>query len=144
MTRAKNTLIIELTMEASRLPIQVKGGITREPSLEELITDFIRAQDVRESSRETYRKGLKKFLAWLKDQGITSPDRQTILDYKDALRESGLSSFSISSYIVTVRKFFTWLEATRGLPNIAKGIKGARRTKGFRKDPLTLSQVRSS
>jgi integrase/recombinase XerC/integrase/recombinase XerD len=129
-------------METSRLPVQVKGGITREPSLEELITDFIRAQDVRESSRETYRKGLKKFLTWLRAQGITSPDRQTILDYKDALRESGLSSFSISAYIVVVRKFFTWLEATRGLPNIAKGIKGARRTKGFRKDPLTLPQVR--
>jgi len=124
------------------LPVQVKKEIIREPSFEELITDFIRAQDVRESSRETYRKGLKKFLAWLKARGITSPDRQTILDYKDALRESELSSFSISAYIVVVRKFFTWLEATRGLPNIAKGIKGSRRTNGFRKDPLTLSQVR--
>ena len=126
----------------NHLPVEVKKEIIRELPPEELMADFIKAQDVRESSRETYRKGLKKFLSWLKDRGITTPDRQTILDYKDVLRESGLSPFSVSSYIVAVRKFFTWLEATRGLPNIAKGIKGARRTKGFRKDPFTLSQIR--
>jgi integrase/recombinase XerC/integrase/recombinase XerD len=126
----------------NRLPAKIKGEIVQEPKLEELIDSFIQAQDVRESSRESYRKGLKKFLEWLRARGITSPDRQTILDYKDALRESGLSSFSISAYIVVVRKFFDWLESTRGLPNIAKGIKGAKRTRGFRKDPLTLPQVR--
>ena len=126
----------------NHLPVEVKKEIIRELPPEELMADFIKAQDVRESSREAYRKGLKKFLSWLKDRSITTPDRQTILDYKDVLRESGLSPFSVSSYIVAVRKFFTWLEATRGLPNIAKGIKGARRTKGFRKDPFTLSQIR--
>lgn len=135
-------LIIVLADKMSRLPVHIKKEIIREPSLGELITEFIRAQDVRESSRETYRKGLKKFLTWLRAQGITSPDRQTILNYKDGLKESGLSSFSISGYIVVVRKFFSWLEATRGLPNISRGIKGARRTKGFRKDPLTLRQAR--
>jgi len=126
----------------NRLPAKIKGEIVQGPKLEQLIDSFIRAQDVRESSRESYRKGLKKFLEWLRARGIISPDRQTILDYKDALRESGLSSFSISAYIVVVRKFFDWLESTRGLPNIAKGIKGAKRTNGFRKDPLTLSQVK--
>lgn len=125
------------------LPAPLKpAAIVREPVLDELIGEFIKAQDVRDSSRETYRKGLKKFLTWLKDRGVTAPSRETILEYKDELRESGLSSFSVSSYIVTVRKFFSWLEATRGLPNITKGIKGAKRTRGFRKDPLTLAQVR--
>jgi integrase/recombinase XerD len=125
----------------NQLPAKIDGEIVREPALEDLMDSFIRAQDVRESSREAYRKGLKRFLGWLKNQGITSPDRQTLLDYKGALADSGLSSFSISSYIVVVRKFFAWLEATRGLPNISQGIKGARRTRGFRKDPLTLAQV---
>ena len=124
------------------LPVKVKGELARELQLEELIDNFIQAQDVRPSSRESYRKGLKKFLEWLRARGITNPTRQTILDYKESLKESGLTSFSISSYIVTVRKFFNWLEATRGLPNIAKGIKGATRARGFRKDPLTLGQVR--
>jgi len=124
------------------LPAKVKGEIIRELPLEGLISDFIRAQDVRPSSRESYGKGLRKFLKWLQARGISNPTRETVLDYKESLKESGLSSFSISSYIVTVRKFFNWLEATRGLPNIAKGIKGTKRARGFRKDPLTLSQVK--
>ena len=112
------------------LPAIVKKDLVREPELESFIADFLRAQDVRESSRETYRKGLKRFLTWLHGRGITSPNRETLLEYKDALRDAGLSPLSVSSYIVTVRKFFTWLETTRGLPNIARGIKGARRTRG--------------
>jgi len=124
------------------LPVKVKGELARELPLEELLDNFIQAQDVKPSSRESYRKGLKKFLEWLRARGITNPTRQTILDYKESLKESGLTSFSISAYIVTVRKFFNWLEATRGLPNIAKGIKGAKRARGFRKDPLTLGQVK--
>jgi len=123
------------------LPAIVKKDLIREPELESFIAEFLRAQDVRESSRETYRKGLKRFLTWLQSRGVTSPTRETLLEYKDALRDAGLSPLSVSSYIVTVRKFFTWLETTRGLPNIARGIKGARRTRGFRKDPLTLPQA---
>jgi integrase/recombinase XerC/integrase/recombinase XerD len=123
------------------LPALVKKDLIRETELESFIAEFLRAQDVRESSRETYRKGLKRFLTWLRDRGITNPTRETLLEYKDALRDAGLSPLTVSSYIVTVRKFFTWLESTRGLPNIARGIKGARRTRGFRKDPLTLPQA---
>jgi integrase/recombinase XerC/integrase/recombinase XerD len=123
------------------LPVKLDQAraLVREPVLDELIAAFIKDQDVRESSRETYRKGLKKYLAWQKDRG--APSREAILDYRDELRESRLSSLSVSSYIGPVIKFYAWLEATRGFPNIAKGIKGARRTRGFRKDPLTLAQA---
>lgn len=124
------------------LPVRIEEGIASRLELEEFVSEFVRAQDVRESSRESYRKGLKRFLEWLRAQGITKLTRQTILDYKESLMESGLSPFTISAYIVTVRKFFDWLEATRGFPNIARGVKGPKRAKGFRKDPLTLSQVR--
>ncbi len=125
-----------------RYPVKVEGGLERKPAIENFFDDFLRAQDVRPSSRESYSKGLKRFLEWLKGQGITNPSRETILAYKESLKASGLSSFSVSAYIVAVRKFFNWLEATRGLPNIAKGIKGAKRVRGFRKDPLTVEQVK--
>ena len=127
----------------TKLPAIVQKGqaLVRKPRLDELVDEFTKAQDVRESSRDTYRKGVKKFLQWLRARGITSPSRETLLEYKDELRESGLAAYSVSSYVGAVRKFFTWLETTRGLPNIAKDIKGARRTRGFRKDPLTLDQA---
>ena len=124
------------------LSVKVKGELARDLPLEELLDNFIQAQDVKPSSRESYRKGIRKFLEWLWARGITNPTRETLLDYKESLKERGLTSFSISAYIVAVRKFFNWLEATRGLPNIARGIKGAKRARGFRKDPLTLPQVK--
>jgi len=123
-------------------PVKVSDRLAKKPEIESFIEDFLLAQDVSPSSRESYRKGLKRFLEWLKGQGVTNPSRETILSYKESLINEGLSSFSISAYIVAVRKFFNWLEATRGLPNIAKGIKGAKRVRGFRKDPLTIEQVR--
>jgi len=131
-----------LTVKTKLPAIVTKGqALAREPRLDELVDEFTKAQDVRESSRETYRKGVKKFLQWLRARGVTSPSRETLLEYKDELRESGLAAFTVSSYVQAVRTFFTWLETTRGLPNIARDIKGARRTRGFRKDPLTLDQA---
>lgn len=126
----------------NKLPQKLNREIAVIPPLEAMITSFLQALDVRESSKDTYRKGLKQFLLWLRAQGETPPSRQTILDYKKGLKEKGLSSFTISCYLVTVRKFFDWIESTYGLPNIARGIKGAKRVRGFRKDPLTLSQVK--
>lgn len=142
MTKQSNRPIILIVDFMEHLPVRASGAIVRGQSFEELIAGFIRAQDVKENSRESYAKGLRKFLTWLRERNITSPTRQTILDYKMDLAAAGLSSYSISSYLVSVRKFFNWLEATRGTPNISKGIKGAKRARGFRKDPLTLPQVR--
>ena len=53
-----------------------------------------------------------------------------------------MSAATISSYLVAVRLFFEWTESMRLYPNVAKGIKGARRPRGFKKDPLTVNQVR--
>jgi integrase/recombinase XerC/integrase/recombinase XerD len=124
------------------LPAQVKNQIVPQPRLAEHIAEFIQALDVRQNSRDSYAKGAEKFLAWLQGQGINNPDYQTIMDYKQSLWDAGLSSSSVSSYIGSVRRYFSWLEATGRYPNIAKGIKGAKRVRGFRKDPLTLAHVR--
>lgn len=115
---------------------------TMELNKADLIRAFIDSQDVRETSKETYRKTLKQFLIWIEGKGITSPTRETILEYKDYLRDRGLSPLSLTAYIVVVRKFFEWTEGMKYYPNIAKGIKGGKRIRGFKKDSLTVDQVR--
>ena len=70
------------------------------------------------------------------------PTRADILLYKDHLKNQGLSPFTISGYMTAVRKFFEWAEGEGHYLNIAKGIKGAKKPKGFRKDPLTVSQIK--
>jgi integrase/recombinase XerC/integrase/recombinase XerD len=42
---------------------------------------------------------------------------------------------------VVVRRYFEWLESKQWYPNIARSVKGLKRSKGFRKDPLTIQQA---
>lgn len=108
-----------------------------------VVGEFLQSLDARESSKETYRKALRQFLLWLREAGITGPDRNTVLRYKAELRDRGLSPYSVSAYIVAVRRFFEWAESMKKYPNVAKGVKTAKNGRGFRKDPLTLDQIRS-
>jgi site-specific recombinase XerD len=85
------------------------------PALEELVSRFIEAQDLAPSSKDTYSRQLKRFISWLQDTGKASSmgqlSREDILAYKQSLQDSGLSAYSVSGYLVTVRKLFTWLES---------------------------------
>ena len=124
---------LTLRSEAKLIPL---------PQFDRLVDNFILNQDVKQSSRDTYRKTLKPFLAWIRDKNFSTITRQDILEYKEYLQSQNISSLTLSSYLVTVRKFFEWLESMKYYPNVAKGIKGAKRDRNFRKDTLTVSQVK--
>ncbi len=103
---------------------------------------FLRSLDIRDSSKETYKRQLMAFFIWLSSQDYTAPDRETILAYKDYLRtKKQLTAFTIGGYITAIRRFFEWLESVKKYPNIARSVRGPRRRAGFRKDALTLDQV---
>lgn len=120
-----------------------KGGkiAIRSADISAAIDRFIAAQDVKPSSRQTYRRALKPFFTWWRLAGLHEPTRDDILAYKRHLEAQKLSSLTLSTYLVVVRKFFEWAESMKLYPNVAKGVKGARRAKGFRKDPFTIDQV---
>jgi len=111
--------------------------------LKELVDRFLSSQDVKQSSLGTYKRGLKQFTTWISTHNIINPTREDILSYKNYLiNEKSLSALSVSGYLVVVRKFFEWTESIKLYPNIAKGIKGTKRERGFRKDCLTISQAK--
>jgi len=121
-----------------------RGELIRiDEELNNLILSFIAVQDVKEVSRKVYARALKQFINWIKRERIVNPTRETILAYKESLRARGLSSLTLSSYLVAVRKFFEWLESIKRYPNVAKGIKGGKQSKDFRKDPLTMEQIKN-
>lgn len=119
-----------------------EGKLTRSLHIPELMADFLAAQDIREISRLAYRKGLEKFLYWIAAEGIKQPDREAILKFKAFLKESGLSANTINSYLVAVKRFFSYLEGARKYPNIAKDIKGLKQPKGHLREALTVSQIK--
>lgn len=115
---------------------------------EDLIERFISGIDVKINSRNTYRRQIKPFIEWILNkyslENLRLLDQQDIYSYKESLIKSGKSSYTISGYITVVRKFFEWLESKKIFPNIAKSVKGLKKPKGFRKDCLTVEQIRTA
>jgi integrase/recombinase XerC/integrase/recombinase XerD len=108
--------------------------------VDQLVDLYIGSLDVRPASKETYRKGVRRFSEWLSVRGIASPCRSDVLDYKADMLKT-CKACTVSSYISAVKSFYAYLESERIAPNIAAGIKGAKRQKGFRKDSLTAGQA---
>ena len=115
----------------------------RTQRIDELTDSFILSQDVKESSKKLYRRTLKQYFNWVKDNRLQLEAliRADIIKYKEDLFSSGMSSLTVGSYITVVRKFYQWAEANKFYPNIAKDIKTPARKQQFRKQPLTDIQA---
>jgi integrase/recombinase XerC/integrase/recombinase XerD len=126
-------------IKASGLNPNLFGNLTEGDNL---IQRFLAFQDIKESSKSTYHRALKPFFAHLQAKGILIPTRGDILQFKGFLERQGLSPLTISGYIVAIRKFFEWTEDGNLYPNISKKIKGTKRVQGFRKDALSVDQLK--
>ena len=73
------------------------------------IADFLREQDVKDSSRDTYRRAITQFFSFMSNNNVL-PEGTDILEYKQFLNKEGLSAYTINAYLVVVRKFFAWTE----------------------------------
>lgn len=111
--------------------------------IEELVDRFIASQDVKESSKLLYRRTLKQYFNWVdkKSYLLSEIARPQLLEYKEELLNSNMSSLTVGSYITSVRRFYEWTEANKYYPNVAKGIKTPKRKQQFKKQPLLPSQA---
>ena len=108
--------------------------------LQTLVRTFLASLDVKESSRKLYGRTLKQFFVWVEKTGrnLSTMTRADIAAYKTYLEtDLKLSSLTIGSYIVSLRKFYEWVEAEALYPNIAKGIKTPSRSQTFEKGYLS-------
>ena len=110
--------------------------------LSQLVDLFLQNQDVKENSRQLYKRTINIFLSWMSKKGyeLSSVARVEIIEYKECLLSSGLTSLTVGSYITAVRRFYEWLEANKLYPNVAKGVKSPMRKQQFRKQALTPTQ----
>ena len=106
-----------------------------------IIDRFLLAHDIKPKSKETYRRALRQFFIYLETEGVTRPTRETLIAYKAYLISKQLSAYTVSSYIIAVRKMFQWTESEHLYANIASQIKGQKKPKGFKKDALSVKQA---
>ena len=111
--------------------------------IEEMVDRFIASQDVKESSKLLYRRTLKQYFNWVdkKSYLLSEIARPQLLEYKEELLSSNMSSLTVGSYITSVRRFYEWTEANKFYPNVAKGIKTPKRKQQFKKQPLLPAQA---
>ena len=111
--------------------------------IEELVDSFINSQDVKLSSKLLYRRTLKQYFNWVdkKSYLLSEIARPQLLEYKEELLNSNMSSLTVGSYITSVRRFYEWTEANKYYPNVAKGIKTPKRKQQFKKQPLLPAQA---
>jgi integrase/recombinase XerD len=123
---------------------ELEKKIAAQPLLETvdgLIERFLESHDVKPVSREGYRRRLLQFARWCAYNQVVAPTRESILNYKRHLQVQNFTPLTIGAYLTAIRCFFSWAESVKLYPNIARSIKGPKRQKGFRRDPLTLKQV---
>jgi integrase/recombinase XerD len=118
-------------------------ALVRPHRIEELVDSFINSQDVKLTSKLLYRRTLKQYFNWVDKKGylLSEIARPQLLEYKEELLGSGMSSLTVGSYITSVRRFYEWTEANKFYPNVAKGIKAPKRRQQFKKQPLLPAQA---
>lgn len=107
---------------------------------ETILQDFIKSLDATEQTKETYLKGARRFITYCKENNILEVSEADIMSYKNYLRNNYKAS-SISMYITSLKKLYKFLEK-KGIRNIATDLKGAKNTRNFKKDPLTIEQTK--
>jgi len=114
---------------------------TPQLSLEVLINTFLECKDLRESSKKAYLTAFDQFLNYLDIYSIKTPTEKDIKDFKQYLTDRKLSTFTIISYLSSVKSLFSFL-ATRNLyPDIARDIKSPKKPREFMRDALTKEQA---
>lgn len=139
----QNEILNIMPIENQLVRISKPLNVTKEAlNFNELVELFLLDIDVKPQSKQTYKRCLKQFIIFVEKENLklNELNRTDILSFKNYLLSIKLSGYTVSNYIVSVRKFFEYLESNKIYPNVAKSIKGMRGVKGFKKDVLTVRQ----
>lgn len=108
---------------------------------ETMLADFTAYVDASKRTIETYAKGVRAFMGYVREHEIISPCREHVIAWRDSLKET-CKATTVKTYLAGLRRFFSWA-AMRGLwADICQGIKGVKVDAGFRKDCITSRQVK--
>ena len=97
--------------------------------------------DAKPATVETYQRGIKQFMVFLSRHGISNPTREDVVSFRDEIAQEHKAA-TVQGYLMAVKQLFKWTATVGIYPNVAEHIKAPKIKEGFRKDYLTLDQVR--
>ena len=110
-------------------------------SMSELYDKFVIYLEVSEASVRTYTFGVRKFLQYLNQNSILMPTRETVITYRKEL-EKNCKPATVSLYLSSIRKFFSWCELSGLYPNITNNVKSPKQDTGHKRDALSGEQIK--
>lgn len=111
--------------------------------LEGVFLDFLRQHDVKENSKKTYAYSFKGFLKFVRENNVLELNKIVLLDFKEHLI-SNFSPFTANLYLGVIKQLFKYLHDTGVIKaNNVAGIKRVKQPKGFKKNCLTVGDVKS-
>jgi len=136
------TFILQF-METQLMTIERAPVIQQMPEFSDLVANFLMSLDVKPQTVAYYARCFKQFTEWINETGLdpVQVTREDLIQYKRFLINSGRSSLTVCAYIQIVRCFYRWISEEFGTRNLARGIKGPKRQKKFRRQPLTPVQA---
>lgn len=125
------------------ITVMNKGGIVAQQAIgADLFNAFIEYLDAKPKTVQTYTRALKQLYSYFSLNGITHPQREDIVAFREELKASGHKPTTVQNYITATKLFFQWTEQEGIYPNISNHLKGAKLDRDHKKDYLTSRQVK--
>ena len=109
----------------------------------ELLNRFLAYLDTSERTVTTYTKALRQLFNYFSLNGITRPEREDVIAFREELKASGHKPTTIQNYITACKIFFAWTAQENIYPNITEHLKGAKLSREHKKDYLSSRQVKA-
>ena len=123
--------------------VEVKAEIVQcKPTFDNMLNRFVQYIDVSPSSVRSYISGVRKFLQYLSINSINTPTRETVLTYKKELIEK-YSANSVSLYLSSIRRFFSWCESEKLYGDITRGIKSPKISHDHKRDAFSAEELKT-
>ena len=104
---------------------------------------FAASQDRKPATRELYTRTVTAFFDWVLASGrtVSTLTVADVIAYKEHLQRDGKTALTVASYVNSIRRFYTWAEATKIYPNIAADVHAPKRQQEFKKRALSVRKV---
>ena len=113
---------------------------TRQTVSADLFKRWIAYIDASPKTVATYTRAIKRFFLYLQAAGISQPTRETVVQYREYLKQDHKPT-TVQSYLTAVKLFFQWTDQEGLYPDIANRVKGAKLDTGHKRDYLTSKQA---
>lgn len=111
----------------------------RSVSIKDYKEDFLDFIDVSEKTTESYNSGIKQFIKYLNELGISMPNRDDVINFRNKIKEEK-SVPTANAYLSSLKAFFGYLEYNNIYKNITRGVKSLKDTTIHKRNYIPVEQ----